>query len=72
MQSFFHVCNDGRILVMFVMMVVMLCSPVSMYSASISVDCGTISILRIIFSCIWWIFLSSFFVVVIVSPPMLC
>ena len=66
MQSFFHVES------VFVMMVVMLCSPVSMYSASISVDCGTISILRIIFSCIWWIFRSSFFVVVIVSPPMLC
>ena len=52
----------------FVMMVVMSSSPVSMYSASIGVDCGTMSILRIIFSCIWLIFLCSFFVVFIVSP----
>ena len=40
-----------------------------MYSASLGVDCGTMSILRIIFSCIWLIFLCSFFVVLIVSPP---
>ena len=46
----------------FVMMVVMSSNPVSMYSASIGVDCGTMSILRIIFSCIWLIFLCSFFV----------
>ena len=52
----------------FVMMVVMSSSPVSMHSASIGVDCGTMSILRIIFSCIWLIFLCSFFVVFIVSP----
>ena len=53
------------------MMVVMSSSPVSMYmySAYIGVDCGTMSILRIILSCIWLIFISSFFVVFIVSPP---
>ena len=49
-----------------VMMVVMSSSPVSMYSAYIGVDCGTMSIIRIIFSCIWLIFICSLFVVFIV------
>ena len=49
-------------------MVAMSSSPVPMKSASISVDCGTMSILLIIFSCIWLIYLSSFFAVFIVSP----
>ena len=51
------------------MMVVMSSSHVSMNSASIGVDCGTMSILRIILSCICLIILSSFFLVFIVSPP---
>ena len=48
-QSLFHVES----VFVCVMMVAMSSSPVSMYSASTGVDCGTMSILRIIFSCIF-------------------
>ena len=52
-----------------VVIVVMSSSPDSVYKGPIGVDCGTMSILRITFSCIWFIILFSFLFSFHDSPP---
>ena len=52
-----------------VVIVVMSSSPDSVYNGPIGVDCGTMSILRTMFSCIWFIILFSFLFSSHVSPP---
>ena len=53
----------------FVVMVDMSSSPVSMYSVSVGVDWGTISIRRMIFSCIRFSDFCSFLFIFQLSPP---
>ena len=52
-----------------VVIVVMSSSPDSVYKGPIGVDCGTMSILRIMFSCIWFVVLFSFLFSFHDSPP---
>ena len=47
-------------ILLLVVIVVMSSSPDSVYKGPIGVDCGTMSILRIMFSYIWFIILFSF------------
>ena len=53
----------------FVVMVYMSSSPVSIYSVSVGVDCGTISTRRMIFSCIRFSDFCSFLFRFQLSPP---
>ena len=52
-----------------VVIVAMSSSPDSAYKGPIGIDCDTMSILRIMFSCIWFIVLFSFLFSFHVSPP---
>ena len=53
----------------FVVIVFMSSSPVSIYSVSVGVDCGTISTRRMIFSCIRFSDFCSFLFIFQLSPP---
>ena len=62
LDSFSHVQS------VFVVIVFMSSSPVSIYSVSVGVDCGTISTRRMIFSCIRFSDFCSFFVYIPAFP----